>query len=358
MLKTKTQFLNKKFSRSQIYSICDELSNKTIQLLEAFKIEYIEFENRVAFPCPIHGGDNPEGACIFTSGNRTKGNWQCWTHCCEKDHGKNMIGFVKGILEKKKGKEVSFPETLKFCLDFLNKKIEDIPEEEICATISDINRISEIVTRKPEKLSLNISRDAVINGLEIPSKYYIDRGYKDETLVAFDVGECYNPNKQMFNRAVVPIYDEDYKYIGCVGRSIDDNNKKYKWVNSKGFKKSLYLYGIWVAKSHIQRTSTIILVEGQGDVWRLYEAGIKNCVGIFGADLSDDQLVTLEELGVFNVVILTDTDEAGEKAAQSIINRCGRRFNYYRPKISTKDVGDMTVEQIENELKPQIKELF
>ena len=67
-----------------------------------------------------------------------------------------------------------------------------------------------------------------VSSLEIPSKYYIDRGFLSETLVAFDVGECYNPNRQMYNRAVAPIYDEDCSYIGCVGRSLDENNKKYK----------------------------------------------------------------------------------------------------------------------------------
>jgi DNA primase len=216
----------------------------------------------------------------------------------------------------------------------------------------------EILTREPETISLNISRDTVINSLEIPSQYYIKRGFLSETLVVFDVGECYNSHRPMFNRAVVPVYDQDFKYIGCVGRSLDEENKKYKWINSKGFKKSCYLYGICITKSHIQRTSTIVLVEGQGDVWRLYEAGIKNCAGIFGADLSEDQLIVLERLGVMNVVILTDTDEAGQKAAQSIISKGGRRFNYFTPKISKKDVGDMSIQDIETELKPQIEGLF
>ena len=59
-----------------------------------------------------------------------------------------------------------------------------------------------------------------------------------------------------------------------------------------------------------------------------------------------------------NIVILTDMDEAGQKAAQNIINTGGRRFNYFTPKISTKDIGEMSIEDIEIELKPQIKGLF
>lgn len=334
------------------------MSDQLPSLLSSLKVDYTEFENRIAFPCPIHGGDNSEGACIFTDGNKSKGNWVCWTHSCEKEHGKNIIGFVKGVLTAKQGKEASFFSAINYCLSFLNKKIIDIKEEKISESIYNNNRLMEVLTRKPEKINLNITRDQIVESLEIPSQYYIKRNYKPETLVAFDVGECYNPHRQMFNRAVAPIYDEDGSYIGCVGRTLDDQNKKYKWINSKGFKKSSYLYGLWITKKYIQSTATIILVEGQGDVWRLYESGIKNCAGIFGSDLSEDQLITLEQLGVMNIVILTDMDEAGQKAAQGIINTGGRRFNYFTPKISTKDIGEMSIEDIETELKPQIKGLF
>lgn len=347
-----------KASRSQIYSICEDLIVKIESLLQTLKIEYEIFENRIVFPCPVHGGDNREGACIFTDGTKSKGNWVCWTHGCEKSHGKNIIGFVKGSLESKYSRSVSFSEALNFCLDFLNKKLQDVPDEQISETIYNVNKITEILTREPEKIVTNIKREDVLGSLEIPSKYFLTRGFQSETLVAFDVGDCYNHSKQMYNRAVAPIYTDNLDYIGCVGRWIGEDNKKYKWLNSKGFKKSLYLYGAWIAKPYIQKSLTAILVEGQGDVWRLYEAGIKNALGIFGADLGEDQLIALEEMGILNLVILTDNDEAGQKAASGILNKCGRRFNYILPNISSKDIGDMTVDQIENELKPQIKGLF
>jgi len=328
------------------------------ELLKALNIGYYEFDNRITFPCPVHGGDNIEGACVFTDGTKSKGNWVCWTHGCEKDHGKNLIGFTKGVLEKKKGRSVSFPEAIKFCLDFLNRKLEDIEDEQISETLHNINKMIEIMTYEREAMPVVVKREVVLSALDIPSPYFIGRGFLPETLIEFDIGDCHNPEKQMNNRAVVPIYDFDYNYIGCVGRSLDPENKKWKWVNSKGFKTSKYLYGLWKAKEHINKTGTVILVEGQGDVWRLYESGIKNALGIFGASLGDDQLSILEEMNILNVVILTDSDEAGQKAMNNIIKKCGRRFNYFTPQISTKDIGEMTVEQIETELKPKIKGLF
>ena len=102
-------------------------------------------------------------------------------------------------------------------------------------------------------------------------------------------------------------------------------------------------------------TQTAILVEGQGDVWRMHEAGFSNTVGIFGSSINEDQLILLEASGALNIVILTDTDDAGNKAFEQIVKKCGRRFNYLRPQISHKDVGDMTTEQINQELNNQIK---
>jgi len=59
----------------------------------------------------------------------------------------------------------------------------------------------------------------------------------------------------------------------------------------------------------------------------------------------------LEEIGVMNVIILTDYDEAGNKAATQIMKKCGRRFNYLRPTLDAKDVGDLSVEQLQEQLK-------
>ena len=160
----------------------------------------------------------------------------------------------------------------------------------------------------------------------------------------------------MSGRAVAPIYDQFGNYVGAAGRATDENVKP-KWLYSKGFKRSVF-YGIHRAYNHIKETNTVILVEGQGDVWRMHESGYPEAVGIFGCSIGEDQLVILEEAGVMNVVILTDTDDAGQKAYIQIVKRCGRRFNYYRPEISTKDVGDMTVEQVRLELGPQLDKLI
>ena len=49
--------------------------------------------------------------------------------------------------------------------------------------------------------------------------------------------------------------------------------------------------------------------------------------------------------------------KAIKKAAKQIVQKGGRRFNYYRPTISTKDVGDMSIEELNLELNPQLSDM-
>ena len=49
-------------------------------------------------------------------------------------------------------------------------------------------------------------------------------------------------------------------------------------------------------------------------------------------------------------------NEAGKKARASIRKKCDRIFNILEVDLSTKDVGEMSVEQINNELKPKLGE--
>tara|TARA_R110000824_G_scaffold218372_1_gene404949 strand:- start:583 stop:1578 length:996 start_codon:yes stop_codon:yes gene_type:complete len=322
------------------------------ELLTYFEIDFVEYPNRYAFPCPIHGGDNPEGCSIFTDGMTQKGNWACWTRHCEEEVANNLFGFVRGCLAYSRDKNVSMNETASFCLHFLKKGIDELNTESSVRS----TRVLDIFNRKIERKDPIISRDEIKSKINIPSEYYLSRGYTEDVLNTFDVGECLAKNQPMSGRTVVPVYDEGYNYVGCVGRSTNDQLKP-KWLHSKGFKKTV-LYGLNIAKEKILKTKTAILVEGQGDVWRMYESGFTNVVGIFGSSINEDQLILLEQSGALNLVILTDTDDAGNKAYSQIIKKCGRRFNYYRPQISQKDVGEMSIEQIKQELGNQIEGIF
>jgi len=339
-------------SKAARIALADILSDRIDELFNFLEIDYTDNNEYYGFTCPIHeGADNPQG-CTMTVHGEWKGAWKCWTRGCEKEHTHSIMGFVRAVLSERRGKNVTFPETVGFCKEFLK-----ISDSEIKDRVSNMPSLLERYskqTNERESVTLKISRRQIRNSLSMPPSYYLDRGYSEEVLNKFDVGNCNAQGKQMNGRIVAPVYDENYKYVGCVGRTPHENNNGYKWINSKYFHTGSHLYGYWLAKDKIRKTKTIILVEGQGDVWRLHEAGIENCVGIFGSSLSDAQSRLIQTSGALTVVILTDNDEAGQKAKMSIREKCSTLFNIIEPEFSGDDMGDMTIEEIIKEIKPQL----
>lgn len=160
----------------------------------------------------------------------------------------------------------------------------------------------------------------------------------------------------MAGRVVVPVYDNDGKFmVGCSGRVID--NIEPKWKHSHNFSTANFLYNFWRAKNSIKKTRTAILVEGPGDVWRLEEAGFDNSLALFGCQLHDPQQVMLEKSGAMNLVVLLDNDEAGTLGEKNIKKTLSRSYNLFFPNFFAKDVGELSTEQVKEILDPIINKL-
>jgi DNA primase len=141
--------------------------------------------------------------------------------------------------------------------------------------------------------------------------------------------------------------------IGAVGRAHDDRGDK--WTNSKGFNTGSCLYNYHKAFDTIKALKSVVLVEGQGDVIRMYEAGIINCVGLFSCKLTDRQAILLEEASVDTIYLALDNDEAGKKGRADILEKFSGIFNIRNLTFSKSDVGEMSPELIQEEIIPQIK---
>jgi len=205
------------------------------------------------------------------------------------------------------------------------------------------------------------------------------RGYSAAILNKFDVGYCHDTNRSYFDRVITPFYDDNGEYmVGYTGRNryalckqcnlyhnpnvrcpITKQDKAgcSKWKHGSGFSVESYLYNFWNAKQHIENTNVAILVEGPGDVWRIEEAGIYTSLALLGAKLSPGQKYILETSGTIDLIIATDNDEAGNKAARSITNECSALFNIHRLEYPTHDPGKMNVEQVKEALLPILERL-
>ena len=372
------------YNQHQLKVMCDSLCDNIEKLLEVLGIDNIKHNGKMLVgECPIHNGDNKSAFNLYPDGEHYRGNWKCRTHNCDKIFKGSIIGFIRGVLSSKKyewqkdgDKTASFQETLEFIESFVGQKLHNI---KISKTEIEkktfTNIVKNIVTADTVLIQHKVTRPNVRSSLSIPSQYFISRGFTKEILDKYDVGLCNKPEKEMYNRAVAPIYDQNHKYIvGCTGRSIfekcnlcnsyhnpdaqcpnkEDIWKFPKWKHNADFKSQNYLYNFWYAKDFIMETSSAILVESPGNVWRLEECGIHNSVALFGAHLSDRQKIILDGSGAMKLIVITDNDEAGEKARETIHDKCKNTYNILNIRINKGDIAELSCEEINEQIKSKI----
>lgn len=382
----KTQKSNS-YDQMQLKAISDRVCDQIEDLLHLLGIDdYKNLNKMITMSCPIHGGDNASAFNLYPQGDNYRGNWKCRTHQCETTFKASIIGFIRGCLSHsqhgwtKPGDDMcTFAETLQFIKEFLNQDLSSIKiNKKLKEKISFTNSVNYINTQ-PSTEPVKVSKEFIKQHLDIPSKYFLNRGFSKHILIKYDVGECNKPGKEMSGRAVVPIYDLDNEYmVGCSGRSVYDECdicsgyhdksmscpsneitwKFSKWKHSSGFKSQEHLYNFWYAKQHIQKSRCVILVESPGNVWRLEESGIHNAVAIFGSSMSDRQKMLLDISGAMTIIPIMDNDEAGRKATDQIIKKCEKTYNVKPITISYPDIASMSIQQVTSELTPLIEKLI
>jgi 5S rRNA maturation endonuclease (ribonuclease M5) len=365
------------------YDLIEELKDMVCanieELLSELGVDFRMNGKMIVGPCPVHGGDNLSAWNLYPDGDEVKGYWVCRTHHCEKKknqndrllYGSTIIGFVRGVLSEQRDRHVSYKDSVNFIVDFLGyKSLAEIskPDSE---TLERRKYISSMRSLRisPKQETSGWDREKIRSTLQIPSQYYIKRGYSKNVLEKYDVG-LYEKK----NRVVVPVYDDKYKYVaGFLGRSIfpqcekcskwHDKSSKCptagyeikeceKWLNGS-FQSKNYLYNYWFACEHIKKSGVAILVEGAGDVWRLEENGIHNGIALFGTDLTDAQRVMLDRSGALSIIVLLDPDKAGQEGCKKLKSQLGRQYRMYFPNIQD-DVGALNADEITEDIKPII----
>lgn len=333
-----------------LQTIKNKLNSRAEEVFSRLGMVCEKLGDNIYSTCPVHDdSDNPRAFSF----SMDKGIWKCWTRDCQHQYRNDIFGLIRGSLSKNAGEDVGFSKALKWSCEFLSiksnivsTKSEYIKEDYFIDLISSINNQPPQINHKPIQLE----------NLEYPSKYFISRGFKRETLEHFGVGDCHNKSSKMYDRAVIPIHSDDGKNIvAIIGRTLKEYKMPKFLFYPKGFVKSDLFYNYHRAVDNIKSTNTVILVEGQGDVWKLYEAGIHNALGMFGKSLSKEQELKLNKLPITNIVLLTDNDQAGREAKLQITRQLNRLYTLSFPRISTKDIGEMTVQQIKDNILPQLK---
>lgn len=118
-------------------------------------------------------------------------------------------------------------------------------------------------------------------------------------------------------RLMFPICNEIGKVVAFSGRLLDADAKAAKYVNSPEtpiFVKSKTLFGLDKARQAIRDEGFVVLCEGQIDMIRCFERGIRNVVASQGTAFNQEHARLMGRFAE-KVVICYDADRAGQKAA-------------------------------------------
>jgi len=123
-------------------------------------------------------------------------------------------------------------------------------------------------------------------------------------------------------RLMIPIHNDAGEVVAFSGRLLDPEAKAQKYVNSPEtpiFVKSRILFGLNKTKRPIIEAGSAILCEGQIDLMRCWQHGIRNVVAPQGTAFTDPHARILKRIAK-EVVICFDADRAGQAAAQRTID--------------------------------------
>jgi len=142
-------------------------------------------------------------------------------------------------------------------------------------------------------------------------------GFTEDELLAADIvqrsaerpGSVY---ARFRRRIMFPLCDRRGRVLGFGGRAMAESQGA-KYLNSRDgerYHKGRHLFGTHLARSHAARSGAVVLCEGYTDVIAAHQAGVRNCVGLMGTALTEEQVGELGRLAP-TVVLALDADGAG-----------------------------------------------
>lgn len=155
---------------------------------------------------------------------------------------------------------------------------------------------------------------------------FLDRGYTEECLKHFRVGTANDGS------IVIPYYKDfnlPFELAGYQKRSYDNGRRIVR--NSTGFDKNSYLYNLDYGHDYT------VLVEGQSDVWRLYQHGYNACA-LMGSTVSDEQVRMLSKFDT--VYLALDNDDAGRRGVEMCNHKLRNLVDVMLVPYMSKDPGE------------------
>ena len=175
---------------------------------------------------------------------------------------------------------------------------------------------------RPDKKEFDLDVMWDIN--KVP-KEFLERGYTIECLKHFRVGTTDKGS------ILIPYYKNFSPLTDLIGYQERWYSPDRRVKNSKGFEKTSYLYNLDYAYEYV------ILVEGQSDVWRIWQHGYNACA-LMGSDMSESQVKMLSKFK--KVYLALDNDKAGRRATEIAYYLLRNHCEVLLVPYTTKDPGE------------------
>lgn len=344
---------DKILSKAKIEGVRKTAHKNMRLILKKLGFQGYDFGDRLTGCCPVpHSeGRTPNDNNKAFSWDFRRQMWQCFTHRCHQAHGSDIFALIRSV------KRCSFRDAVEWVLTALDKDVDEIKEIDP----EEAQKLEQIIRKRAQLVTHKRAEDDMMRHLQ-PSNYFKSRGFSDEVIKEFGCGgEWHKPGTYGERRAIMPIYDPIEGYlIAFTCRLLDDSEIEAwrpKWCHALNFaemrKKSAersdeerfhassVLFNLHRAKNHMGDSGTIIIVEGPGDVMRMWEAGLKNTVAVLGTGFSKHHKTLLHKVGCRRILCVLDADEAGEKGGRAVEKMCKDYFEYVSITLSGgKDPGE------------------
>lgn len=229
-------------------------------------------------------------------------------------------------------------------------------QEELDKIVGDRNIVISEPDNSPKIKQAKVFDKSLLSYIDkTDNSYLIGRGISEETCRLFECGKVGEVRGKLKNRFCWPIWDTQKKELqGFSGRSLQKDCDKFKYIIF-GDKKN-FVYPSHLNDDIIGKTKCVLLTEGVPDIMRLFDIGLKNCLSLFGTELSYGILNYLLRKNVEKIVIVTNNEldskngGAGNISAKKIKSRLIRYFDqksvieHLPPK---KDIMDCNREELQ-----------
>lgn len=292
----------------------------------------------------IKRGKNYIGLCPFHSEKTPSFNvspdkqiYKCFG-CGKAGSAVNFVMEITGL---------NYPDALRYLANKFNILIPETKSDEKKESKKDLvlaclDKATEIYSKKLKDKGSSVAQHYLMNrdfGFEVQQNFILGyapdswdfiynelkkQKFTDDIIIESglavknDNGKIYDRYR---NRVIFPIKNFVGKIIGFGGRDIGQDKSNAKYINSPQsivYDKSRVLYGLYDAKGHIRLKDFVILVEGYADLITLHKEGYSNTVASCGTALTIEQLHLIKRY-TSNLVLLYDSDDAGQNATQKAI---------------------------------------